>query len=1312
MSLTNKENNESTNLISKIIKIKGDLISDTSIKTNHISQKNSNTKLLISKDKLKSIINDTKKYFKNNKLVKHKTKITFMKKNANKIKSDETNKKENKKVLIVNDKNNIRKKGKINIITDNINNYNYNSEINNGNISKTQLADNETYDNNSFENNFSPFNKNKFQYFDTYNFKNYLTNEKSDEYNKNVYNLYISNSHLILNDIEKRCREYLLYYNCDTTHYNIKIINDIISDQNKHIVSEFKNYLLWDDTSEYLKRYYYLNEIKFRLKPIASYYISYTYFSPVYFCNLEIIKILLKNVKRKNNYYKEIENFEDKIMDDNDNNSISSFFEERRENLDEDDSESNFNNMHEQKKGNFDFVPIIDSSDINKKSQVSSINKKSLSLSITLKNCECIIDSNIKKTKKSFLKEKDNNNNNNNGNNDTIDYKYNLRLNKNNLFNTTITPIKKKSNTNKLFNDEFQFQKLNFNTKKDLNEKSNKENNKNELNLNSKKNEHEQELKKSKNKSKEIKSNEEKINLHKKKISEIQKKIKDKKFKSYRTTDDMNILLNNNIDQSKEIIYVKKQSNKKEEKRNNKIKEIKNIINQKSILNTNISNKNFEKNASIIFNNKNNLKKFTFNNESKLMNSINCLTQRNKLLNESNKINNIISKDYSLIIHNKNSHLNSSNNSKNNNNKIKMNFNNIIRNINHKYIKISKFPRLLTSNDRKNNFSSKKSLEFPFKFHSLSSNRKRLLKISDSYNSKGILKSIIPTTIYFSQKNNSYNNSLLKKNHPTLKNTSKKHKKGKSDVFSFKKRNNLILSTNGQNNINSKNIISDMKKNLVIDNKKKIGATSLKNKNFIKNLIDNFKNCNKRDNFLKNKNKNNKTFKNIIKSININKIMSNKINRKCKSKSPTITTNHHKNVSKINKTRTNLKLLNSIFIVSNNLLNEINNNKNIHSNLMGNNINNTTTSFDKDIKGREFGNGINKKKHKKMKTEMDNNYNLNNEYIKPNNPRTTTINNINLSLNLNNQHYKGKSDNINIINSENINKNKYFIVKNNIKSSKIFQIEEKKINNNSLKSKDKKKINKNSKTKNSNSKFTKISSNKIKQHYKKVSIQLNQDKNIINKNIIKNDLNKKKSLNHKNMLFSINISNNQSKNSLIKNFKNNFNSVINDDYTEYLTERKHINNEINVNNSNNNPNMNSYSKDKKKKYSYMILPNKNIYSLKNKILLCRNINDKAQNKQNVEDKIINSFRNYNISGSKNCLHKKSLTNISSFLYDIHLKKHSNNYFNRNIYKYNKNNMSNEFSLKKTNKSNYNEFLLNDPIKSLINNKYFIKSEIK
>ena len=38
--------------------------------------------------------------------------------------------------------------------------------------------------------------------------------------------------------------------------YNKYIINLIIFDQKRHIVSEFKNYLLWDETSEFLKRFY------------------------------------------------------------------------------------------------------------------------------------------------------------------------------------------------------------------------------------------------------------------------------------------------------------------------------------------------------------------------------------------------------------------------------------------------------------------------------------------------------------------------------------------------------------------------------------------------------------------------------------------------------------------------------------------------------------------------------------------------------------------------------------------------------------------------------------------------------------------------------------------------------------------------------------------------------------------------------------------------------------------------------------------------------------------------------------------------
>lgn len=39
-------------------------------------------------------------------------------------------------------------------------------------------------------------------------------------------------------------------------YYNVKIINDIIYNEQTHIVSVFKDYLIFDDISEFLKRYY------------------------------------------------------------------------------------------------------------------------------------------------------------------------------------------------------------------------------------------------------------------------------------------------------------------------------------------------------------------------------------------------------------------------------------------------------------------------------------------------------------------------------------------------------------------------------------------------------------------------------------------------------------------------------------------------------------------------------------------------------------------------------------------------------------------------------------------------------------------------------------------------------------------------------------------------------------------------------------------------------------------------------------------------------------------------------------------------
>jgi hypothetical protein len=39
-------------------------------------------------------------------------------------------------------------------------------------------------------------------------------------------------------------------------YYNVKIINDIIYNEPTHVVSVFKDYLIYDDVSEFLKRPY------------------------------------------------------------------------------------------------------------------------------------------------------------------------------------------------------------------------------------------------------------------------------------------------------------------------------------------------------------------------------------------------------------------------------------------------------------------------------------------------------------------------------------------------------------------------------------------------------------------------------------------------------------------------------------------------------------------------------------------------------------------------------------------------------------------------------------------------------------------------------------------------------------------------------------------------------------------------------------------------------------------------------------------------------------------------------------------------
>ena len=101
-------------------------------------------------------------------------------------------------------------------------------------------------------------------------------------------------------------------YSTSNRKYNILIINSIIFDQRIHKVAVFKNYLLWDELSEFLKRFYKNNESKQRIPKISEYYVKYTLFPPVYY-GLEGLVVIIMNkwTKRKKNYLEYIEDHED-----------------------------------------------------------------------------------------------------------------------------------------------------------------------------------------------------------------------------------------------------------------------------------------------------------------------------------------------------------------------------------------------------------------------------------------------------------------------------------------------------------------------------------------------------------------------------------------------------------------------------------------------------------------------------------------------------------------------------------------------------------------------------------------------------------------------------------------------------------------------------------------------------------------------------------------------------------------------------------------------------------------------------------------
>ena len=108
----------------------------------------------------------------------------------------------------------------------------------------------------------------------------------------------------VLNKAYTKLNKELHSYNISNEQFNKKIINEIIFDENKKIVSIFKDYLLWYETSDFFKCYYKMDKSTLILKKFIEYYEEYTHCYPEYGPLEEFLNILQKNIRRKKKYVK------------------------------------------------------------------------------------------------------------------------------------------------------------------------------------------------------------------------------------------------------------------------------------------------------------------------------------------------------------------------------------------------------------------------------------------------------------------------------------------------------------------------------------------------------------------------------------------------------------------------------------------------------------------------------------------------------------------------------------------------------------------------------------------------------------------------------------------------------------------------------------------------------------------------------------------------------------------------------------------------------------------------------------------------
>ena len=126
-----------------------------------------------------------------------------------------------------------------------------------------------------------------------------LKNISNSKISKKINNIPLYTYKDTLKNAFKKLNKNLRKYNFFQKKYNVQKINEIIFDKRKRLVSVFKDYLLWNETSDFLKEYYHISESISLIPNMCEYYENFTLLFPEYGPLEDVIKFMRKNMKKK-----------------------------------------------------------------------------------------------------------------------------------------------------------------------------------------------------------------------------------------------------------------------------------------------------------------------------------------------------------------------------------------------------------------------------------------------------------------------------------------------------------------------------------------------------------------------------------------------------------------------------------------------------------------------------------------------------------------------------------------------------------------------------------------------------------------------------------------------------------------------------------------------------------------------------------------------------------------------------------------------------------------------------------------------------